>query len=52
MPWAGGVRGEELVAALDPLVDRLELVCLSGEAALWGREVDDERYAVLATVRG
>lgn len=52
MPWAGGVRGEDLVAALDPLVARLELVCLSEDADLWGREVDDERYAVVATVAG
>jgi ubiquinone/menaquinone biosynthesis C-methylase UbiE len=50
MPWQGGVRAEDLVAALDPLVSRLEVVCLSNEAALWGREVDDERYAVVATV--
>jgi SAM-dependent methyltransferase len=47
MPWQGGVRAEDLVAALDPLVERLEVVCLSSEAALWGREVDDERYAVV-----
>ena len=52
MPWRGGVRAEELVAALDPLVERLEVHCLSGESALWGREVDDERYAVVATTPG
>lgn len=52
MPWAGGVRAEQLVEALDPLVERLEVVCLSGESALWGREVDDERYAVVATTPG
>ena len=49
MPWQGGVRAEDLVAALDPLVERLEVVCLSSESVLWGRDVDDERYAVLAT---
>ena len=49
MPWQGGVRAEDLVAALDPLVERLEVVCLSGEPVLWGRDVDDERYAVVAT---
>ena len=48
MPWQGGVRAEDLVAALDPLVDRLEVVCLSIEPVLWGRDVDDERYAVVA----
>jgi SAM-dependent methyltransferase len=50
MPWHGGVRAEDLVAALDPLVERLEVVCLSDDDALWGRVVDDERYAVLARV--
>ncbi len=49
MPWQGGVRAEDLVAALDPLVERLEVVCLSAEPVLWGRDVDDERYAVVAT---
>ena len=49
MPWQGGVRAEDLVAALDPLVERLEVVCLSDESVLWGRDVDDERYAVVAT---
>ncbi len=48
MPWQGGVRAEDLVAALDPLVERLEVVCLSDDDALWGRHVEDERYAVLA----
>jgi SAM-dependent methyltransferase len=48
MPWRGGVRAEDLVAALDPLVERLEVVCLSDDDALWGRTVDDERYAVVA----
>lgn len=52
MPWQGGVRAEDLVAALDPLVERLEVVCLSDEDALWGRPVDDERYAVVARTRG
>jgi hypothetical protein len=27
------------------------VVCLSDDAALWGREVDDERYAVVAVTR-
>ena len=49
MPWQGGVRAEDLVSALDPLVERLEVVCLSEESVLWGRDVDDERYAVVAT---
>jgi ubiquinone/menaquinone biosynthesis C-methylase UbiE len=52
LPWQGGVRAEDLTAALDPLVERLEVVCLSGEPALWGRSVDDERYAIVASVPG
>jgi hypothetical protein len=52
MPWQGGARAEDLVAALDPLVDRLEVVCLSDEDVLWGRPVDDERYAVVARTAG
>ena len=52
MPWHGGVRAEDLVAALDPLVDRVEVHCLSGDSSLWGREVDDERFAVVAHVAG
>jgi SAM-dependent methyltransferase len=52
MPWSGGVRAEDLVAVLDPLVDHLEVHCLSDDPVLWGREVDDERYAVVATVGG
>ncbi len=52
MPWQGGVRAEDLVAALDPLVERLEVVCLSDDDALWGRHVEDERYAVLAHLGG
>ncbi len=48
MPWQGGVRAEDLVAALDPLVDRLEVSCLGDDDALWGRHVEDERYAVVA----
>lgn len=50
MPWHGGVRAEDLVAALDPLVDRVVVHCLSGDSVLWGREVDDERYAVVAQI--
>ncbi len=49
MPWHGGVRAEDLSAAVDPMVDHLQVICLSGDPLLWGREVDDERYAVVAT---
>jgi ubiquinone/menaquinone biosynthesis C-methylase UbiE len=50
MPWAGGVRAVVLVGALEPLVERLELGGLAEDAVLGGRGVDDERYAVVATV--
>jgi SAM-dependent methyltransferase len=46
-PWAGGVRAADLVAALRPLVTEARVDRLT-DAALWGREIDDERYAVLA----
>ena len=49
-PWSGGVRAETLVEAVDPLVDRVEVVCLSRDSLLWGREVDDERFALIARV--
>lgn len=51
-PWQGGVRADDLVAALGPLVERLDVVDLSNDEALWGRAVDDERYAVVAGTRG
>jgi SAM-dependent methyltransferase len=50
MPWSSGARAEEVSAALDPLVDHLQVVCLSDDPTLWGRPVDDERYAVVASV--
>jgi SAM-dependent methyltransferase len=47
MPWAGGVSAAELHAALAPLVARAVVEPLP-DANLWGREIDDERYAVIA----
>ncbi|MFE7316256.1 class I SAM-dependent methyltransferase [Streptomyces sp. NPDC057555] len=48
-----GLPAAELTALAAPLASRVELVPLSGEPALWGREVFDERYAVLVhTDRG
>ncbi|MGW1975599.1 class I SAM-dependent methyltransferase [Streptomyces sp. NPDC001889] len=49
LPWAGGIGADDLAAAVRPLVTGLRVEPLSGEAALWGRPVDDERYAVVAT---
>ena len=37
------------LATLDPLVARLQVHCLSDQDVLWGRAVEDERYAVVAT---
>ncbi|SDU75317.1 class I SAM-dependent methyltransferase [Jiangella alkaliphila] len=50
LPWDGGVRADELMAAVRPLAREVRVDVLSGEAALWGRPVADERYALVATV--
>jgi SAM-dependent methyltransferase len=47
MPWAGGVRAVDLAAALEPLVGRIEVVPLS-DPVLWGKEIADERYLLVA----
>jgi len=47
MPWAGGVRAVQLVAALRPLVGRVEVVPLT-DPVLWGRDIVDERYLLVA----
>ena len=49
MPWAGGVRAVDLAAALDPLVQRIEVVPLT-DPVLWGRQIMDERYLMVADV--
>ena len=49
LPWDGGVTASTLSAALRPLVSELVVEPLT-DPRLWGRAVDDERYAVLATV--
>ncbi|WP_031088059.1 methyltransferase domain-containing protein [Streptomyces sp. NRRL WC-3549] len=47
--WSGtGLSAARLTALLAPLTERIHHEPLSGEAALWGREVDDERYALVA----
>ncbi|GGN90062.1 SAM-dependent methyltransferase [Streptomyces albiflavescens] len=45
-----GIPADRLTAFLDPLVSHLRVEPLSADARLWGREVEDERYAVVATV--
>ena len=50
LPWGGGVGAEQLAALLRPLVADLRVEELSGDARLWGRQVDDERYVLVAAV--
>ncbi|MFS4096255.1 class I SAM-dependent methyltransferase [Streptomyces sp. AF1A] len=45
-----GVPAGRLTALLEPLTSRLRVERLSDDPLLWGRPVDDERYAVIATV--
>lgn len=47
MPWAGGVQAVDLAAALEPLVQRIEVVPLT-DPVLWGKEIVDERYLLVA----
>ncbi|HEX5406690.1 MAG TPA: class I SAM-dependent methyltransferase [Pseudonocardiaceae bacterium] len=49
MPWWGGVSADVLWAAVSPLVARVHVEHLT-DALLWGREIADERYALLAHV--
>ncbi|MFE5628199.1 class I SAM-dependent methyltransferase [Streptomyces sp. NPDC056543] len=52
LPWRGGIGAEDLAAAVRPLVARLRVEPLDGDADddLWGKRVDDERYALVAEV--
>lgn len=43
-----GIPADRLTALLAPLAGRVGLERLSEDRALWGRDVDDERYAVVA----
>ncbi|MEU6231099.1 class I SAM-dependent methyltransferase [Streptomyces sp. NPDC047042] len=43
-----GIPADTLTALLTPLAADVQVERLSGDARLWGREVEDERYAVLA----
>ncbi|MGH4030838.1 class I SAM-dependent methyltransferase [Actinomycetota bacterium Odt1-20B] len=42
-----GIEARRVTAALAPLTAELRVERLSDDPALWGREVEDERYAVL-----
>ncbi|WP_329069781.1 methyltransferase domain-containing protein [Streptomyces sp. NBC_01429] len=47
--WSGaGLPAARLTAALGPLAERVHHETLSADPALWGRAVDDERYALVA----
>ncbi len=45
-----GVPADRLTALLAPLVGDVRVEPLSADARLWGKDVDDERYAVVAWV--
>ncbi|MEU6402660.1 class I SAM-dependent methyltransferase [Streptomyces sp. NPDC046985] len=45
-----GIPSERLLTLLAPLTDHTRVERLSADAPLWGKEVRDERYAVVATV--
>ena len=49
MPWQGGVPADALTTAVSPLVARVYVEHLT-DPALWGREITDERYVLLAHV--
>ena len=46
-----GIAPAEIISALPPEFDPQSVENLSGEAALWGRAVSDERYAIIADQR-
>ncbi|MFI6345589.1 class I SAM-dependent methyltransferase [Streptomyces sp. NPDC050560] len=48
LPWHGGVGAAELTAAVRPLAAAVRVVDLARDPGLWGGEVDDERYALIA----
>ncbi|MFE0133152.1 methyltransferase domain-containing protein [Streptomyces sp. NPDC059037] len=45
-----GIPATRLIEALTPLVGRLHSERLSGDPRLWGKEVEDERYAVVGVL--
>jgi ubiquinone/menaquinone biosynthesis C-methylase UbiE len=49
MPWWGGVSADVLAATVAPHVARVHVEHLT-DGMLWGREITDERYALLAHV--
>ena len=49
LPWLGGVGADTLADAVRPLVDDVTIEPLP-DPRLWGRRIDDERYALVATL--
>lgn len=49
LPWMGGVRAGRLLGALRPLVKDARHEPLT-DPVLWGRPIQDERYAVIAAI--
>ncbi|HEY7722525.1 MAG TPA: class I SAM-dependent methyltransferase [Pedococcus sp.] len=49
MPWSGGVAASDLRAAVERVAENVQVVPLT-DPVLWGREIDDERYLLTATV--
>lgn len=45
-----GIAADRLVGLLEPVAGQVRVERLSDDPALWGKDVDDERYAVVATV--
>ncbi|MFI9237166.1 class I SAM-dependent methyltransferase [Streptomyces sp. NPDC053079] len=50
LPWHGGITADDLADAVRPLVSGLRVEPLSGDSALWGGPVNDERYALIARI--
>lgn len=48
LPWNGGVTAATLTSTVGTWFDHVRLIDLAGWPELWGREVDDERFAVIA----
>lgn len=48
MPWAGGVTADQLRETLEPMADGIRVVPLL-DPVLWGSEINDERYLLVAT---
>jgi len=49
LPWTNGVSADTLADTLRPLVSELRVEPLT-DPDLWGRVINDERYAIIATI--